>query len=59
MKILDFSIDKQIIVDNQNELADTIKVLLINHDESLFEKLDFDNNFIFLEPMLFLFFQGK
>jgi hypothetical protein len=56
MKLIDLYIDKNMLAANQGELSDTIKVLLVKKDESFFERLDFDNNDIFLEPMLFFYF---
>ncbi len=43
---------------SQETLADVIKMLLHEKSQSLFEKLDFYNDSIFLEPLLFTKLQG-
>ena len=44
------------IIENKAKLADNMKVLLYEEDNLLFNKLDFDNDDIFLEPLLFNYF---
>jgi hypothetical protein len=47
---------RQDIVNSRGIIADTMKVLLYNHATELFEGLDFDQDDIFLEPLLFAYF---
>lgn len=44
---------------NQNEIIDTIKLLIYKENPSLLEKLDFEEDSIFLEPLLFAYFNSK
>lgn len=45
--------------ENQIELINTIKLLIYKENPTLLEKLDFDNDDIFLEPLLFAYFNSK
>jgi hypothetical protein len=40
----------------QGNFLDTIKIELHNDDPNIFEKLDFDNDYIYSEPLLFSYF---
>jgi hypothetical protein len=40
----------------QGILADAIKTLIFQRNPDFFERLDFNNDFIFLEPLLFAWF---
>ena len=40
-------------------LLETIKILVYKENPSLIEKIDFDNDNIFLEPLLFAYFNSK
>ena len=44
---------------NQVEIINTIKLLLYKENPSVLEKLDFENDKIFLEPLLFAYFNSK
>lgn len=44
------------IIENRAKLADSMKILLYEEDNAIFDKLDFDNDDIFLEPLLFNYF---
>jgi hypothetical protein len=56
MKLVQFELSQDIIQLHQAELTDTIKQALYEKDSSIFEKLDFENDLIFLEPSLFCYF---
>ncbi|GCC52872.1 hypothetical protein SanaruYs_31110 [Chryseotalea sanaruensis] len=59
MKLLNFEIDKNLVFNNQAELADTIRVLFYKQNPLLFDKLAYDNDLAFLEPTLFYFFLAE
>lgn len=44
---------------NQTEIIDTIKLLIYKENPSLLEKVDFEDDNIFLEPLLFTYFNSK
>lgn len=44
---------------NQIEIINTIKLLIYKENSSLLEKIDFDDDEIFLEPLLFSYFNSK
>lgn len=52
------ALNNQIIL-NSNELIDTIKLLVYKENPFLLEKVDFDDDSIFLEPLLFAYFNSK
>ena len=41
------------VIENKAKLADNMKVLLYEENNKIFDKLDFNNDNIFLEPLLF------
>ncbi len=43
----------------QTEIINTIKLLIYKENPSLLEKVDFDDDDIFLEPLLFAYFNSK
>ena len=43
----------------QDELINTVKYFIYNENPQLFEKVDFDNDNIFLDPLLFAYFNSK
>ena len=43
----------------QVEIINTIKLLLYKENPSVLEKIDFENDTIFLEPLLFAYFNSK
>ena len=47
------------IKENQIEIINTIKLLIYKENPSILEKLDFENETIFLEPLLFAYFNSK
>lgn len=44
---------------NNEEIVNTIKLLLYKENQSLLEKVDFDDDNVFLEPLLFAYFNSK
>ena len=44
------------VLNGQRELADTLRMLVYKRNSELFEKLDFDNEECFLNPLLFAWF---
>lgn len=50
---------QNIISVNQNQIINTIKLLICKENAVLVEKTDLDNDGIFLEPMLFSYFNSK
>jgi hypothetical protein len=48
-----------LIEDGQEYLAESIKLLIYQSDSELFERLDFNDDRIFLEPFLFSYFTAK
>jgi hypothetical protein len=47
------------LINYKMELIKTIQLLLYKENPSILEKIDFENDFIFLEPLLFAYFNGK
>jgi hypothetical protein len=47
------------ILDCQTEIVNTIKLLIYKEDSSILEKINFDDDEIFLEPLLFTYFNYK
>lgn len=47
------------MIDNQTEITDVIKLLIYKENPDLLEKIDFDEDDIFLEPLLFAYFNSK
>jgi hypothetical protein len=47
------------IADNQIEIVNTIKLLIYKENPLLLEKVDFDDDNVFLEPLLFAYFNSK
>ena len=47
------------LTENKTTIIDTIKLLIFKENKLLAEKVNFDNNNIFLEPLLFSYFNGK
>jgi len=43
---------------NKNNIADTIKTLIYTENQNLFNLIDFEDDFIYLEPMLFAYFNS-
>lgn len=43
----------------QREIINTIKILIYKENPFLLEKVDFDNDEVFLEPLLFAYFNSK
>jgi len=44
---------------NRDEIINTIKLLLYKENTSVFKKLNFDDDEVFLEPLLFAYFNSK
>jgi HEXXH motif-containing protein len=56
MKLVAFSLDEDLLITNQAELSDTIRLFLYNTSPELLELLDYDDDNTFLEPALFYYF---
>lgn len=56
MKLIKLTFDTALLSTNQASLSDTIRMALYQENEQLFELLNYDNDFIFLEPSLFCYF---
>ncbi|WP_435261389.1 hypothetical protein [Tenacibaculum sp. nBUS_03] len=50
---------KNIVKKNKIKIVETLKLLVFKEIRTLFEKLDFDNDATFLEPLLFSYFNSK
>ncbi|WP_348705528.1 hypothetical protein [Tenacibaculum sp. 190524A02b] len=50
---------KSVAEENKEKIIETLKLLTFKEDNNLFEKIDFDNDTIFLEPLLFSYFNSK
>ncbi|NIG56552.1 hypothetical protein [Chitinophaga sp. Cy-1792] len=59
MKLLAFEIENRILDNNLVEYTNTIKTLLFQADEAIFDLIDIDDDKIFLEPTLFFYFSEK
>ncbi|MBK7883408.1 MAG: hypothetical protein IPJ81_06210 [Chitinophagaceae bacterium] len=59
MKLIDLEIDIPKIEDNLAKLSDITRLEIFNTDEEIFNKLDYSNDNIFLEPSLFFFIFEK
>ncbi|PZF72297.1 hypothetical protein [Taibaiella soli] len=57
--ILDFEVDISFLENNLIEFANTIRTLLFEENESIFEFIDIESDEIFLEPSLFSYFLNK
>ena len=44
---------------NKTKLIETIQLLLYKENPSLLEKVDFEDDNIFLDPLLFAYFNSK
>ena len=47
------------MVNKKNEILDTIKILIYKENSALLEKIDFEDDTIFLDPLLFAYFNSK
>lgn len=47
------------IKEKQEEIIDTVKLLIYKEQPSILEKIDFEDDSIFLEPLLFSYFNNK
>ena len=47
------------LINNQTEIINTIKLLIYKESPELLEKIDFDDDTIFIEPLLFAYFNAK
>jgi len=56
MKLLEFIVEEDLLVANQAELSDTVRLLLYQKNPELLEKLDYDDDASFLDPGLFYYF---
>ena len=50
---------QNIISTNLIEIINTIKLLIYKENPSLLEKIDFEDDAVFLEPLLFAYFNSK
>tara|TARA_B110000971_G_scaffold69706_1_gene71447 strand:- start:1167 stop:1379 length:213 start_codon:yes stop_codon:yes gene_type:complete len=46
-------------MENRDEIIDTIKILIYKKQQHLFEKLNIQDDEVFLEPLLFAYFNSK
>ncbi|MBP6386322.1 MAG: hypothetical protein KA327_06825 [Pseudarcicella sp.] len=51
-----FEVNSSLLEENRITLSDTIRMALYREDEVVFETLDYDNDFAFMEPALFCYF---
>lgn len=56
MKIMNFILDFELLIQNQASLSDTIRMALYQENSELFEKLNYEDDATFLEPTLFCYF---
>lgn len=56
MNILCFDIEDKVILENPSTLSDTVRMAFYQEDPTLFENLDYEDDFAFLEPSLFCYF---
>lgn len=56
MNILCFDIEDKLILENPSTLSDTVRMAFYQEDPTLFENLDYEDDFAFLEPSLFCYF---
>jgi hypothetical protein len=54
-----FFLKPKVMKKNQNEIINTIKILIYKENRHLLEKVNFDDDNIFLEPLLFAYFNSK
>lgn len=52
-------LEKDSIISDINEKINTVKILLYKEAPHIFEKIDFDNDEIFCDPLLFAYFRHK
>ncbi len=56
MKILSFDLDTELLSNNLLNLSDVIRGAIYQANSALIDKLNYGNDFIFLEPALFCYF---
>lgn len=56
MKILQFQPDMQLLSANQGRLTDIMKESLYGYNPDIFSLLDFDNDYIYADPLLYYYF---
>jgi hypothetical protein len=54
-----YNISKQFLENGNNNLIQKIKILLYKQNEKIFEVLDFEKDSIYVEPLLFAYFNKK
>ena len=59
MQIINFNISESDVNNGLAELADNIKLLVYQEDESLIDKIGFNNDKAFLEPSLFYYLRKR
>lgn len=59
MKVLNFDIDLDLLACNQERLSNLILSYMLDQSPSVFNWLDYSNNSVFLEPLLFNYFLQK
>jgi len=47
------------VINNQIDIINTLKVLIYKESPQIFEKLNFDDDIIYMEPLLFSYFNSK
>jgi hypothetical protein len=53
-----YTISKLFLDNGLAQLIQNIKILLYKQDENIFEILDFENDKIYIEPLLFAYFNN-
>lgn len=53
MKILDFNFDFNKFQQNKAALAELFKLQIVQENEKLFDAINFNNDDLFLEPLIF------
>lgn len=56
MRILYFKLDEHLLKENQASLSDTIRLAMYQANKGLFERLNYEDDYAFLEPSLFCIF---
>lgn len=58
-KIIHFLLNETSLVEHKATLSDTIRMAFYHEDSTLFENIDYEDDFAFLEPSLFCYFLSE